>query len=412
MKKAYVCNCEKNKNNYLLKLAIMKMKKLLGIFLMGAFCIAPLAAQNSDAPEKVELPSKLSRNWYLQLQGGVNYSAAPGIKDTKFFKMLSPAAAIAVGKEFTPLFGARVQLTGWQSKGTYSWKDDQYKHSFIQGNVDATLNITNVFRAYNKDNVFNLYGLAGFAYVHGYSKTLDSPVKGGNARLGTSNQIAPRVGLKADFMIAENISLNAELAANLLDRKFTESQFGSKSNEGLVAALAGITVHFNRGFDVVDYIDPATFDNLNNQVNTLRSNVSARDSKISQLEADLAKKPKEIVKTEEVEEILMNAVVVFRIGTATLQDNQEINIFNAAKFFQDNQDYDCVITGYADKSTGNAKINQALSEKRAAAVADVMTKKFGIPASRITTKADGDSVQPFQNDVWNRVVIFTAVKKK
>ena len=390
----------------------MKMKKLFGILMIGAFCVTPLVAQNTETPEKVQLPSKLSSNWYLQLQGGVNYSAGSGMKDTKFFKMLSPAAAVAVGKEFTPLFGARAQITGWQAKGQYNWQGSQYKHSFIQGNVDATLNITNVFRPYNRDNVFNLYGLAGFAYVHGYSKTLDSPVKGGSANLGTSNQIAPRAGLKADFMIAENISLNAELAANLLDRKFTENQFGDKSNEGLITALAGITVHFNRGFNTVDYIDPATVDKLNSQVNQLRSNVSTKDSKISQLEAQLAQKPTEVVKTQEVEEVLMNAVIVFKIGTATLQDNQEINIFNAAKFFQDNQDYTCVVTGYADKATGNQRINQELSEKRAAAVANVMINKFGIPASRIVTKASGDSVQPFQNDAWNRVVVFTAVKNK
>lgn len=390
----------------------MKMKRLFGILMIGAFCAAPLAAQDKEASEKLQMPTSLGSNWYLQLQGGVSYNLSSGAKDTKFFKMLSPSVAIALGKEFTPLFGARVQLTGWQSKTQYAWQDDQYKHNYIQGNVDATLNITNLFRRYNRDNVFNLYGLAGFAYVHGYQKTIDSPVKGTDAYVGTSNQIVPRVGIKADFLIADNVSLNAELAGNLLDKRFSNNQLGDKHNEGLIAALAGITIHFNRGFNMVDYVDPATVDKLNAQVNTLRSNVSSRDSKISQLEADLAKKPKEVEKVQSVEEVLMNAVVVFKIGTATLQDNQEINIFNAAKFFQDNPDYSCVVTGYADKATGNARINQELSEKRAAAVANVMINKFGIPASRIITKASGDNVQPFQNDAWNRVVVFTAVKNK
>ena len=68
------------------------------------------------------------------------------------------------------------------------------------------------------------------------------------------------------------------------------------------------------------------------------------------------------------------------------------------------------VTGYADKSTGNATINQKLSEKRAKAVADILTSKYGISSSRITTEASGDKVQPFEINEWNRVVIFTADK--
>lgn len=398
---------------------IMKMKKLFGALLMSAFCVAPTFAQTEN-PETVQLPSKFSSNWYIQLQGGVNYTLTPGYKDSKFFKLLSPNVAVSVGKEFTPIFGARVQLTGWESKATYAWKDDQYKHNFIQGNVDLTVNLINIFRPYDIDRVFNLSGFVGLGYVHGYGETLDKIMKTGtstvepqNYNVSRTNQIAPRAGLKADFLIADNFSLNVEGAANLLDKKFSGNPQGKHNYEGLFSLMAGITYHFNkRGFDYVDYIDQATVDQLNGQVNLLRSNLNERDSKIALLETELGKKPTEVVKTQEIEEVLMNAVVVFKIGTATLQDNQEINIFNAAKFFQDNPDYNCIVTGYADKATGNARINQELSEKRAQAVANVMIQKFGIPANRIITQASGDKIQPFQNDAWNRVVVFTAVKNK
>lgn len=62
-------------------------------------------------------------------------------------------------------------------------------------------------------------------------------------------------------------------------------------------------------------------------------------------------------------------------------------------------------------ATGNPTINQKLSERRAEAVAKILIEKYGISPSRITKQASGDREQPFQNDAWNRVVIFTAVPK-
>jgi outer membrane protein OmpA-like peptidoglycan-associated protein len=66
------------------------------------------------------------------------------------------------------------------------------------------------------------------------------------------------------------------------------------------------------------------------------------------------------------------------------------------------------ITGYADKGTGNAKINASLGERRAQAVVDALVKEFGIPASRIKADSKGDTEQPFKEDILNRVSICIA----
>jgi outer membrane protein OmpA-like peptidoglycan-associated protein len=65
------------------------------------------------------------------------------------------------------------------------------------------------------------------------------------------------------------------------------------------------------------------------------------------------------------------------------------------------------ISGYADAQTGNQKINQALSEKRTAAIASKLTDA-GIDASRISTDALGDTTQPFSDNDSNRVCICVA----
>lgn len=385
------------------------MKKLLFVIATSSLIALPSLAQ-----EKVQKGSKFGDNWYIQLQGGASYTFSEGYKDASFSDLISPAVGVAIGKNFTPVFGIRLQGTGWESKSQYSWTDDTYKHKYIQGSIDGTFNFTNFFMSYKNDRVFNLYGIAGFGYLHTKHKN-SIDIDGKGQTLKKANMIVPRVGLQADFLVSNNISLNLEVMGNLLEDRFNGNVSG-KSYDGLVSAMAGIKYNFNkRGFDFVNYIDQSEVDALNQKINEQRAIMNTKDSKISQLETALAEKPKVLVEEKAVEvgveEVLMNAVVVFKLGKSDLQDNQEINIFNAAKFFQDHPEYNCVVTGYADKATGNPTINQKLSERRAEAVAKVMIEKFGINPNRVKTQASGDKDQPFQIDAWNRVVIFTAIKK-
>ena len=65
------------------------------------------------------------------------------------------------------------------------------------------------------------------------------------------------------------------------------------------------------------------------------------------------------------------------------------------------------IAGHADKGTGNKRINQKLSEQRAAAVKAFLQER-GIAEDRIVSVvANGDRVQPFAENDLNRVVIST-----
>ena len=62
------------------------------------------------------------------------------------------------------------------------------------------------------------------------------------------------------------------------------------------------------------------------------------------------------------------------------------------------------LVGYADKETGNPRINGKLSEERAKAVKAALVKR-GVAADRINADWKGDTIQPFANNEDNRVVI-------
>lgn len=62
------------------------------------------------------------------------------------------------------------------------------------------------------------------------------------------------------------------------------------------------------------------------------------------------------------------------------------------------------VSGYADKGTGNEKLNKMYSEQRANKVVEALKAK-GVPASQIKSAAYGDTVQPFAENDKNRCVI-------
>ena len=63
-----------------------------------------------------------------------------------------------------------------------------------------------------------------------------------------------------------------------------------------------------------------------------------------------------------------------------------------------------VLTGYADKQTGNTNINKRIAKLRADTVKKALVKK-GISADRLKIEVKGDTEQPFANNDDNRAVI-------
>ncbi|MDR0824262.1 MAG: OmpA family protein [Prevotella sp.] len=390
------------------------MKKLT-LIIAAAFLIVI----SGYAQKKAYEPTKFWDHWFFQAQVGASYTLSEYYSKASFGDIITPHVALSVGKYFSPVAGARLQVGGWESKNYYEYtlsqqeKNGTYKVKYIQTNVDGLLNITNLFMPYYPDRVFNLVGIVGIGYAHGFSVSNVEKI----GEIENTNSVVPRIGLQGDFRISDAVDLNLEVIGNLYPDNFNGVKEGVKY-DGVLNALVGITYNFTHGgFKTVDIIDPAALNALNAKVNEQKSLLANKDGEIGRLKDELSRKPEPkivIEKTKEIKEqtdVLMNAVVVFRLGSAELEQNQDINVYNAARYLKDNPRVNVIVTGYADKNTGTPAINQKLSEQRAQAVAKILIDKYGISSSRITTKASGDKEQLFPTDQWNRVVVFTAVTK-
>lgn len=99
--------------------------------------------------------------------------------------------------------------------------------------------------------------------------------------------------------------------------------------------------------------------------------------------------------------------VFFRINKWVIDQKEWAKIELAVDYLNQNPGATVVVTGYADKKTGNAAINLRLSKNRSEAVAKAMETKYGIAKNRISVNWKGDGLQPFQLDNdKNRAVLF------
>ena len=102
----------------------MKMKKMIlsCLMLMGALSVS--AQEQKGTTEYVFEP-----HWYIQLQGGVQYTTG----EAKFSKLISPNVQAAVGYQFSKAVGARLAINAWQARG--GWETN--KTTIVEGmNLD------------------------------------------------------------------------------------------------------------------------------------------------------------------------------------------------------------------------------------------------------------------------------------
>lgn len=76
----------------------MKMKCILCTLGALVMCTAPVFAQAANKQEK----SEFNPHWFMQVQAGASYTLGEG----PFGKLVSPAAALSAGYQFSPVWGA------------------------------------------------------------------------------------------------------------------------------------------------------------------------------------------------------------------------------------------------------------------------------------------------------------------
>lgn len=325
-------------------------------------------------------------NWFIQGQMGAAYS----LGNAGIGKLISPAGQLSVGKYFTPAVGARLSISGWQGKGGHGSNRQGYSFYYGAATVDGLFNLNTLFAGADPERFFNASLIAGI----GYNQTFEEKV----------SSFMARVGVQASFRLNEAFDFNVEALANGVSDRWNRQD--DHSFDSYYNVLVGVTYKFGTGFNLkCPDCKPVTFTKCYDE-----AYVQTLNDKINQLRADIANhKCPEVKPCPEVKGTPgIKSHVAFGLAKTNIMDDQQMNILAIADYMKQYPESKAIVTGYADKGTGSASINQDLAQKRARIVADELIKKYGINADRLTVDSKGSEVQPFQNNDWNRVVIMIA----
>jgi outer membrane protein OmpA-like peptidoglycan-associated protein len=383
------------------------MKKV-SLLLVLVFAAVTTFAQTSGFSTKAGYKSTFADNgfwdnWFI----GVGASANKVIGDDNigngvgFFKGISVSPTLQVGKWINPYMGGRLKLQGvvgdLKNLVGNDWKNNKY----VAGEVDFLFDVTNYLGKYNESRLYSLIPYLGVGFAEGWK--YETP--GGKQRNFTING-----GLINKFRLTDRIAVDIDLSGMLLKEAFNHA--GSDTYDGLAAASASLVFKLGKKTDFSEALlmDQGLIDDLNNQINRLRqenNDLSKRPVSCPECakcpEAPKAESPK-----GEGPKTFVSNVVFFRLGSAVIDKNQEVSIYNTAKYLQDNPSKNVKVVGYADKKTGTASINMKLSEKRAKNVANALINKYNINSNRVKVEWKGDTEQPYAENAWNRVAIFFA----
>ncbi len=421
--------------------------KVRNFYFAAALCAGALAVSNSASAQNATYVdesvavteyncdnnnhyfSNWRNNWFIQLGAGINQpfvergvGVNPDIKSIDK-KRMTVAYNFGFGRWFSPYLGFRINAIGgalhWDNpvavyangRGANGWT--RAKH--VNVNFELMWDMFNSLGGVNANRVFSIVPFVGLGGDYTW-RVNDSEGKfaaasnincyGEKGIKDESWTLPVTAGIQFRFRLCKYVDFFAEARATFYGDNWNLCAYGDPIDVN-VAALGGFNINFGgRGwntFNECDYVNQIA--NLNNQVNNLRGQLLECGQALAACEAQLPC-PEPVVKKDCTNAPLMTTVR-FTINSAKIMPTEEVNVYNMAEWLKANPSEKVNIVGYADKDTGTADYNLALSERRANAVADALVNEYGIDRSRLNISFDGSDVQPYSTNDWNRIVIFT-----
>ena len=384
--------------------------------------VAALAAVSLSAAAQEASQDEFKPHWTLGLQGGVGYSHG---QNKKLTDVITPAAGVYLGYQFTPAFTLRGHVSGWQGKNGwhYDFERHYYKWTYASAGLDAVLDLTNLLDGYKPERFISLSAFLGAGYVHGFDnkEVLNAELYNHDQRLipwkkNKFNAPSGRFGAILGFRLNKRVTLNLEGLVTITNDKFNSKE--GKENDWQSNVFGGLAFRLGRlsaaaPLAVVPApVAPAPAPAPVVVEEPTPAPVVVEEPKPAPVVVEEPKPapapkpaPKPAPAPVKAKPITRN--VFFLLNSAMVRPSELVKVQEVVAYLMANPKAKVAITGYADKGTGNKTINDRLSKQRVNAVFNELVKK-NIPANRIVKDAKGDTVQPFSTNDENRVVICVA----
>lgn len=377
---------------------LIEMKKTL-----LAIAALLLASGAMLGQEKEKSYDEFSGHWLIGVQGGIGQT----VGETSFGTLISPAASVWFGYQFTPVWGLRAGVSGWQARGAVvDGSTSVYRYNYVQGNVDVLVDLCGI-AGYRVSRAVNPYLFAGIgvngAFNNGEARDLSPRLPEDNL-LWDGSRVFPagRFGVGMGVRITDAVHFNIEVNANVLGDAFN-SKRGSAVDWQL-GALAGFTFRIGlkkeKASEEIPVVEPAP-------AAEPEPEPAAEPEPAPVASATAVAAAGQSLEGAEYAAPAFEAVeenVFFLIGQSSIRESEASKVDAVADVLRANPQTRVTVTGHADRETGSAERNMELSKERAENVAAALIAA-GVEADRITVLYRGAEETPFDTPEENRVAI-------
>lgn len=339
---------------------------------------------------------KLTPYLFVGVQGGATRTFTHAQLDRQW----APMGAVSVGAYFTPWLGLRLQGNGWTWDQNRRLSDGTYNTKQYGGDADLLLNLSGLLFP-SRNNLLGVVLLAGYGMQ--YAKFAEVPTAHmfPLSDVGNRWMHSGRLGGQLDVNLAKHFGLQLEGGYQYMH----DHWHGFKADKWWPYLMAGVSYKFGHR-RISRPAAPAPVVETEAMTEQPQAPAVVPTPVVEQKKPEPRPEPAPVAKTPE----RRTDNVFFLLGSAAIGSQQAATIDQIAQWANAHPTATITLTGYADRATGNARVNQALSERRAAAVKDALVRR-GVSASRITADAKGDSEQPFSDNDKNRAVVAIAEEK-
>lgn len=363
------------------------MKRQLLFLALFALALTGVQAQQQEE-------TKFKAHWYVQPQAGISWTTG----EASLGKLLSPAAQLSVGRQFSPLFGLRLGASGWQKRNWQVTPAEEYKWKHVQASLDATLSLSNAFGGYNPDRRWNAYAFLGgglnIAFDNDDANVLATghPVEFSKVWDGTCYSPAVRGGLGVEYALSERVALGLEANVNMLPDKWnskrgTDADWQNHLLLGIKIALGKTTQRtiVEPAAIIEPVVEPVVEPGpepvveeqpiVSQPVEEAPKTAAVAEEKTPVVEQPVAEKKDEVK-------------IYFAFNSSRISKQEAAKLRQVANYMRSHRDVRLTIEGYASPE-GRRSYNKALSGWRAEAVKQCLVS-YGVAAARIKTEAKGE----------------------
>lgn len=388
------------------------MKRILGLFLLVLCMSLNVNARifhkaNTDTLSHYYSGSFWS-NWSVGAQMEGNMYFGEDDRYGKLYGRLSPSGGLSIVKRATPIIYYRAlfdfgTIHCWykHDSPTRKYEGTMFHETFrdINTQLNVMFDVSTAYYGYRPDRSWRFVPYAGVGWIH--------PISNGHH----NREIFFTLGAVTYYRIGDRLNLMLDFRHMFVNPRMNFVVTPNRFYEGMQTIGLGITYNIGKhGFKKIQAGNGNDYTNMLHRLDSLNELVNRKPAIDS---SSLHPVVQNIIQHDTIEKHdtiyrSMPLMVRFPINqwviTSTEAARLDFYLKNEAHLHTARSIKLYRLVGSADKATGSADRNQFLSEQRVQAVFKLLSTKYHIKESMMTTEADGDRNNLFDDAAANRAV--------